>query len=72
MGAWYWLADANSGEEREGDTVHRGGEERVEEGELLRELGEWRGCLVGMVRGEELCLLRQVGRPVGRLVGKPF
>jgi hypothetical protein len=44
------------GEEREGDTVDRGGEERVDEGELLMELGEWRGCLLGMVRGEELCL----------------
>ena len=34
----------------------RGGEERVDEGELLMELGEWRDCLVGMVLGEELCL----------------
>lgn len=47
---------AKRGEEREGDTVHLGGEERVEEGELLRELGDWRDCLVGMVLGEELCL----------------
>ena len=44
------------GEEREGDTVARGGEEREEEGELLVELGDWRGCLLGMVLGEELCL----------------
>jgi hypothetical protein len=56
LGAWYWVEAAKRGEDREGDTVHLGGEERVEEGELLRELGDWRDCLVGMVLGEELCL----------------